>query len=206
MLITNGIENGMMVILPNRRWASVKLRSVDWLEIFTLYRSGTLKARAGGFSPPRSSRRASTLWSTTEIYCRLPTPKKGRLYTHKIQPPAATCITSSISAKHIGTHHTLIPLILCIIHTISRTFVLWNAEFVHSFCILVLHIMFFGTVWMLLKSLIVWEGWSTTVKTATVRPNSTTLMEYLTLSSWPPEISRKERNFFTTTVTEVKPL
>lgn len=60
------------------------------------------------------------------------------------------------------------------------------------------------TVWTLRKSPIDWEGSSTTVKTATVKQNSMTLMEYLILSSWPPETSRKEKNSFMTTATAVK--
>lgn len=113
-LITNGIENGMMVILNSPTygcWPSVKWCQLTLDLYVNLYRSGTSKERAGGFSPPRHFRKANTWWSTTEIYCRLLMPKKGRLYTHKIQPPAATCITSNISAKRIGTfmRHTLVP-------------------------------------------------------------------------------------------------
>lgn len=117
----------------------------------TLYRSGTLKERAEGFSPPRGFRKGSMLWNTMEIYCRLQMPKNGRLFTHKIQPPAATCITSNISAKHIGTfkHHALIPF------NLASCFMLLHFYFARCFSEISFY---FGTVWMLLKSLNVWEG------------------------------------------------
>lgn len=60
------------------------------------------KERAEQYLPRGVSRKASTWWSTTATCCSSPTPKCGRRNMLRTLPPAATCTTSSTSARNTG--------------------------------------------------------------------------------------------------------
>lgn len=60
------------------------------------------KERAEQYLPRGVSRKASTLWSTTATCCSSPTPRSGRRNMLRTLPPAATCTTSSTSARNTG--------------------------------------------------------------------------------------------------------
>lgn len=60
------------------------------------------KERAEQYLPRGVSRKASMWWSTTATCCSSPTPKSGRQNMLRTLPPAATCTTSSTSARNTG--------------------------------------------------------------------------------------------------------
>ena len=63
----------------------------------------TLRGKGEASLRSETSRRASMWWSITVTWCCWPMPKRERTATLRTQKRAATCTTSSITAKTTGT-------------------------------------------------------------------------------------------------------